>query len=439
MESHRQNNNPLVPKYYNSNNYYEQRYRSHLPLSRQQHRSIQESNINESSSGQEPNTPEYDSSYKQQQQQLYYSHQHHRPQHQQQQSPPNNVDVYKVHFKCTKGDYLLSDTLLIKPGDFVKVEAERGCFDVGVIFKKKDMTNPGVNTPQKRILSHISTDEMSMLPRKIAEETQATRICRQMVAQRGLPLTIADVEFQFDRNKLTVVYASDRRVDFRELVRDMFSFFGVRIWMQKVSPSEAMKLMQRAAAAADRKQQRGVVEAAVVVGGGASRGGEKDDDNDNVCGTSVTNNRKIASFSRPFDTEHQQSSLIRSSTDGDRPITSCSLPYDGWSKGNTICRFESNIGVPIWGEGGDKRTKAVNTSSPSCQQSSSFWTRDPFNNFPMQHAGYYDSGKHDYIHHFGSSNRCGALSVAGTSASSVSSSHAVQEHPSNHYYSLSLS
>lgn len=156
-----------------------------------------------------------------------------------------SVNVFEVRFKCTKGDYLLTDSLRVKAGDFVKVEADRG-YDIGIIFKNKPMI-PGMEVPRKRILGHIGPEEMSILPHKMEEETQAVVICRQMAVQRGLLITIADVEFQFDRNKLTVIFSSEGRIDFRELVRDMFSFFRIRIWMQKVSPSEAVALMELAA------------------------------------------------------------------------------------------------------------------------------------------------------------------------------------------------
>lgn len=59
----------------------------------------------------------------------------------------------------------------------------------------------------------------------------------------GLPLEIIDAEFQFDRHKLTVFYYAHRRIDFRELVRDLFGRFKARIWMQQVYLS-AYTMMQ---------------------------------------------------------------------------------------------------------------------------------------------------------------------------------------------------
>ena len=57
---------------------------------------------------------------------------------------------------------------------------------------------------------------------------------REKVAQRKLPMQILDAEYQFDRHKLTFYFEADRRIDFRELVSDLFSLYKTRIWMQQV-------------------------------------------------------------------------------------------------------------------------------------------------------------------------------------------------------------
>ena len=46
---------------------------------------------------------------------------------------------------------------------------------------------------------------------------------------------VLDAEYQFDRHKLTFFFEADGRIDFRELVRDLFSIYKTRIWMQQVS------------------------------------------------------------------------------------------------------------------------------------------------------------------------------------------------------------
>lgn len=45
-----------------------------------------------------------------------------------------------------------------------------------------------------------------------------------------------------DRNKLTFYFSADRRIDFRELVRDLFRIYKTRIWMCAVDKNRASLL-----------------------------------------------------------------------------------------------------------------------------------------------------------------------------------------------------
>ena len=86
----------------------------------------------------------------------------------------------------------------------------------------------------KYILRGASQDEVSLLPEKYSEESVLLKICRSKVKQRKLNMKIIDAEYQFDRHKLTFYFEAEGRVDFRELVRDLFSVYKTRIWMQQV-------------------------------------------------------------------------------------------------------------------------------------------------------------------------------------------------------------
>jgi cell fate regulator YaaT (PSP1 superfamily) len=51
-------------------------------------------------------------------------------------------------------------------------------------------------------------------------------------------MVICEAEFQFDRHKLTIYYYAEKRIDFRELVRDLFALYKARIWMKKLNSVE---------------------------------------------------------------------------------------------------------------------------------------------------------------------------------------------------------
>jgi hypothetical protein len=59
------------------------------------------------------------------------------------------------------------------------------------------------------------------------------------VEEHGLPMRILDAEYQFDRKKLTLFYESPHRLDFRELVKDLYKCFRARIWMEPANEDSA--------------------------------------------------------------------------------------------------------------------------------------------------------------------------------------------------------
>lgn len=59
-------------------------------------------------------------------------------------------------------------------------------------------------------------------------------MCSNYAFSMGLSMKIVDAEYQFDRHKLIFYYSTDKRVDFRFLVSELFSLYRTRIWMQQV-------------------------------------------------------------------------------------------------------------------------------------------------------------------------------------------------------------
>lgn len=163
--------------------------------------------------------------------------------------------TYIVKFKRTQRNFVLGPRINrdLKIGTYVKVEADRG-EDLGIVVGKasSDKFNvgarnslnlgpppPGSSGPSpvtdlKRIIRLATHDEVSLLNVKRDEEEELLKICRSKVRQRGLPMNVVDAEYQFDRHKLTFFFEAEGRVDFRDLVRDLFSMYKTRIWMQQL-------------------------------------------------------------------------------------------------------------------------------------------------------------------------------------------------------------
>lgn len=144
-------------------------------------------------------------------------------------------------------------------GDLVIVQADRGVdlgklvslhvtLEAARLFKTKQnadqRANGGKSSDELRlagldfprgVLRVANGNEVAQFPGKEEEERAATCVCQEKVVEYGLNLVVDDCEYQWDKNKLTFYYQSDQRVDFRDLIREMFRLYKARIWLCKAT------------------------------------------------------------------------------------------------------------------------------------------------------------------------------------------------------------
>ena len=128
----------------------------------------------------------------------------------------------------------------VAPGEYVVVAGDRG-EDIGLVIYSWPVgtaPNPPAGTKWNGVgvgkVTRVATIlEVSQLQGVQAElENRAKEVAQQKVVEHQLPMQIVDAEYQFDRKKLTFYYQSQHRLDFRNLVRDLYKTFRARIWME---------------------------------------------------------------------------------------------------------------------------------------------------------------------------------------------------------------
>jgi cell fate regulator YaaT (PSP1 superfamily) len=65
-------------------------------------------------------------------------------------------------------------------------------------------------------------------------EEEVRRKVIERVKEHQLQMKVSDAEWQWDRNKLTIYFTAEKRVDFRALVRDLASQFRTRIELRQI-------------------------------------------------------------------------------------------------------------------------------------------------------------------------------------------------------------
>ena len=156
----------------------------------------------------------------------------------------------EVRFKGTRKHYFTFRDVQLRVGSDVIVEADRG-EDLGVvtalgsIAERKCSGSGGcaTPTPEKRVLRLARADE-SRRAGQLREDEERVRLkARELVKARGLNMKVTEAEWQLDRNKLIIYFTAERRVDFRELVRDLARTFRTRIELKQIGVRDEAALL----------------------------------------------------------------------------------------------------------------------------------------------------------------------------------------------------
>lgn len=105
-----------------------------------------------------------------------------------------------------------------------------------------DSCGPGPSPETAGRVNRLATDadvHVSSQLRKAEEDIR--RKVRERVEQHHLPMKISDAEWQWDRNKLTIYFTADNRVDFRQLVRELAGLFRTRIELRQIGARDEAK------------------------------------------------------------------------------------------------------------------------------------------------------------------------------------------------------
>jgi cell fate regulator YaaT (PSP1 superfamily) len=130
------------------------------------------------------------------------------------------------------------------------VEADRGedlgeVLAMGAVAERKCSASGGCGTPvpERKVVRRARADEVQRRDGLREDENRIRSEARRKVREHGLKMKVTEAEWQFDRKKLTIYFTADRRVDFRELVRDLARTFRTRIELRQIGVRDESALL----------------------------------------------------------------------------------------------------------------------------------------------------------------------------------------------------
>ena len=129
------------------------------------------------------------------------------------------------------------------------VDADRG-EDLGYVHAIGELAekrNAGVAhgfgqaLPSKKARRLATQDDVRRLDEVRSQDDDARRRAVERVKANQLVMKLSDAEWQWDRKKLTLYFTADKRVDFRNLVRELAAMFRTRIELKQIGVRDEAK------------------------------------------------------------------------------------------------------------------------------------------------------------------------------------------------------
>ena len=123
------------------------------------------------------------------------------------------------------------------------VETQRGLEYGKIVFVNREMNPKDSKYPIKPIIRKSTVeDDFAMMENK-KKEPEAMVVIKEKVKKLGLEMKCLDCEYAFDGSKILFYFSAEGRVDFRELARELGSYFHTRIELRQVGVRDEAKIV----------------------------------------------------------------------------------------------------------------------------------------------------------------------------------------------------
>ena len=158
--------------------------------------------------------------------------------------PATPVEVVDIQFRPGQKVYFFSPgDLTLKTGDHVIIDTARGP-EFGICAGgNHTIAAREVVSPLRSVIRIATAQDEQIMSENRAKEKKAQEVCMQKIAEQGLDMQLVSAEAAFDGSKILFFFTADERVDFRELVKSLASYFHTRIELRQIGVRDKAKMV----------------------------------------------------------------------------------------------------------------------------------------------------------------------------------------------------
>lgn len=153
--------------------------------------------------------------------------------------------VVGIRFKDSGKTYFFDPSAVetLIQGDSVIVETVRGLELAKVARAPHPVADTEVVGELKPVIRRAEAADFERMRLLSARHEEVLERCTEKIVEHSLPMRLVKAEYSFDGSRLTFYFTSEKRVDFRVLVRDLARTFKTRIELRQIGPRDEAKLL----------------------------------------------------------------------------------------------------------------------------------------------------------------------------------------------------
>lgn len=151
-------------------------------------------------------------------------------------------EVIGIRFKpCGKIYDFEANGVELSIGDLVVAESDFGLSIGNVIMDRH--TIDAHERELKKVIRKATEEDLLQRQENSKLEVEAKDYCLERIMARGLTMKLVSTEVTLDRKRIIFFFTAEKRIDFRELVKDLAARFKTRIEMRQIGVRDEAKML----------------------------------------------------------------------------------------------------------------------------------------------------------------------------------------------------
>ncbi len=128
-------------------------------------------------------------------------------------------------------------------GDKVVCRLEESIEIGKVVSQSQEVDEGAVNAPLSKVVRKATPYDLSVDEINKNKESDGIKKFEKLAKKYGLPMKLVEVHVMFDKSKMIFYFTSEKRVDFRDMVKDLASKFKMRIELRQIGVRDEAKII----------------------------------------------------------------------------------------------------------------------------------------------------------------------------------------------------